>query len=161
MGRGVYASRPGAASQRFKELLEHLPDFRMLAPVCHHRLHVPELRAAIVPGSVESVREHAIFREQRRDRVGELDFAPGAGLELRQVMEYARGQDVPPDHGETGWRRLRFGLLDDSHHALDVPGGGSPSIRSSARITAKTSSFTAGCAHSTACPRPSGSGCLM
>src|SRR6266702_1502601 len=124
MGRGVYASRPGAASQRFKESLERLPDFRMLAPVCHHRLHVPELRAAIVPGSVESVREHAIFREQRRDRVGELDFAPGAGLELRQVMEYARGQDVPPDHGETGWRRLRFGLLDDSHHALDVPGDG-------------------------------------
>ncbi len=39
-------------------------------------------------------------------------------------MEYARGQDVPPDHGETGWRRLRFGLLDDSHHALDVPGDG-------------------------------------
>ena len=35
--------------------------------------------------------------------------------------------------------------------------GGVPSIRSSARMTANGCSPTTGCAHSTACPRPSAS----
>src|SRR3989442_8689501 len=70
----------------------------MLASVRHRRLQVAKLRAAVVAGTLEAVREHAILCEQRADRVGELNFAPGSGHGLRQVMKNARCQDRSEEH---------------------------------------------------------------
>src|SRR5258705_4938437 len=108
MAREVYSSgRP--ASQLLEEPLERFSDFGMLAPERDGRLQVPELRAAVVAGPLETVSEDAIFREQRGDRVGELNLAPGAGRGLRQMMEDARRQDVPPDDREIRRSGLRRG----------------------------------------------------
>src|SRR5712691_8865408 len=92
----------------------------MLASVRHRRLQVAKLRAGVVAGPLEAVREHAILCEQRADRVGELNFAPGSGRGLRQVMKNARCQDVPPDHGKVRRSCVRSGLLDDSHDAIEA-----------------------------------------
>src|SRR5712691_8437585 len=124
MGRGVYASPPGAASQGFEKPLELASDFGMLAPVRHGRLKVTELRPAVIPGTLEAVRQHSFLGEQGGDGVGELDFAPRAGPRLRKMMKNARRQYVPPDHGQSRRRRLRLRLLDDSHDSLDARGDG-------------------------------------
>ena len=92
----------------------------MLASVRHRRLQVTKLRPAVVAGPLEAVREHAILREQRADRVGELNFVPGSGPGLRQVMKNARCQDVPPDHGKVRRSCFRSGLLDDSQDAIEA-----------------------------------------
>src|SRR2546421_11498504 len=99
MAPEVYSSEQ-PASQLLEETLERLSDFGMLAPVRDRRLQVPQLRAAVVAGSVEAVREDAIFREERRDSVRELNFASRSGPRQRQVVKNARRQDVPPDDRE-------------------------------------------------------------
>ena len=54
----------------------------MLAAVRDGRLQVAELGAAVVARSLETVGEHAVFSEQLRDRVGELDLASAPGFAL-------------------------------------------------------------------------------
>src|SRR5690242_12476661 len=123
MAREVYSSqRP--ASQLLEETLEPLSDLGMLEAVRHRRLQVSELRAAVVAGPLEAVSEDAIFREERRDGVGELNLASGAWPGLREMVEDAGRQDVPPDDGEIRRSRLRRGLLDDAHHAIEAVGNG-------------------------------------
>src|SRR5580765_7436232 len=84
------------------------------------RLHVAELRAAVVALARQAHREHALVFEQRGNAVGELDLAARAGRDLRQHLEDARRQNVAADHAEIGRRRRGLRLLDDAVDARGV-----------------------------------------
>src|SRR5258706_4498292 len=121
MGPEVYAPAPRGASQRLQIVLERLADLGMLPSIRDSRLQVAELGAAVVTRSLETVGEHAVFSEQLRDRVGELDLAARARFRIGEVMKNARREDVAPDHPQRRGGGLGFGLLDDPHDALEKP----------------------------------------
>ncbi len=50
-------------------------------------LEIADLAAAVEARAVVAIREHLLVREQRLDRVGQLQLAAGARLELAQVIE--------------------------------------------------------------------------
>src|SRR5687767_13575337 len=82
------------------------------------RLEVVELAAAVVTHAFEFVGEYVFFLEQRRDRVGELNLAAGAGGLVLKVMEDARREDIASDDAQR--RRRVFGLrfLHDAADAV-------------------------------------------
>jgi hypothetical protein len=82
----------------------------MLETVVDRRLEIAELAPAIVTAAFEREREHALFGDQPRDAVGQLNFAAGARRHRAQVMEDARGQHVAADHRKRRWGRPAFGF---------------------------------------------------
>src|SRR4051812_28112802 len=76
----------GQASEAFDELLEVRAE-RGTEVVASggeldHRAQVVELVAGVVPALGERVAVHVLFLHEQRDRVGELQLAPDAGLHL-------------------------------------------------------------------------------
>jgi hypothetical protein len=55
------------------------------------RLDETELVAAVEARALEAIREHGFLREQRFDRVGELDLAARAGLRCFDDSLFAIG----------------------------------------------------------------------
>jgi hypothetical protein len=87
-----------------------------VARVLDRRLQVADLAAAVVAFTGEGVGDDGFLCQQRRDGVGELNLAAGAGLGLFQLLEDRRRQQVAADDGEVGRGILRFRLLDDGDH---------------------------------------------
>src|SRR5215510_3143061 len=98
---------------RRKPVVERLTDLCVLASQRDRGLKVAELRAAVVAGAAEPVREHAFLLEERADRIGELDLAASAGSDPVELREDPRGEDVAADHREVRRRLLRARLLHD------------------------------------------------
>src|SRR5262249_6397350 len=73
-------------------------DLRVLHPQLDRRLQVAQLAAAVVALAADVHRQHALFLQQRRDRVGELDLPPASRLDRRQALENRRRQHVAADH---------------------------------------------------------------
>ena len=82
----------------------------MTQTVLERRLQVADLRAAVVAPSRQAHGEHALVREQRGDRVGELDLAARARHDLGQQLEDARREHVAPDDAEVRRRVEGFGF---------------------------------------------------
>jgi hypothetical protein len=89
----------------------------MAQPVLEHRLQVAELRAAIVAPPRQAHREHPFVREQRGDRVGELDLAARARRHLGEQVENLGRQNIAADYAEVGGSVGRLGLF---HDAVDL-----------------------------------------
>src|SRR5690606_16741576 len=58
--------------------------FVVLAAERDRGLQIAELGTAVVARALEAISQHAFFPQQRRDRVGELDFTARTGLDLMQ-----------------------------------------------------------------------------
>src|SRR4051812_26331784 len=84
------------------------------------RLQIAELGAAVEAPAGQPHRERALFLEQRRDRVGELDLAARAGRDLPEELEDARREHVAADDAEVRRRGRRLRLLDDAVDARHV-----------------------------------------
>ena len=95
-------------------MLELFGHFRMAQRELHRSLQVPELAAAVETCAVILVRKHLLVREQRLNRIGELNLTAGTGLDRPQMLENAGFQDLPANHAEIRRRNIRRRLLDDA-----------------------------------------------
>src|SRR5690348_14854161 len=75
-------------------------DLGMIEREVKPRLEISEPAAAVVARSFQHVREGVLFLQQRRDGVGQLDFAALSCLHSLQVMEDARGQDIASNYAQ-------------------------------------------------------------
>ena len=68
---------------------------------------IVEFLADVVAAAVTSQPEHLLLTEDQRDRVGELEFAAGAGFDAIERIEDRGGEHVPADHRKVRRRHRR------------------------------------------------------
>ena len=69
-------------------------------------------------GRIDNECVHLLFLQHRIERVGQLDLAAHAGLDIGQKLHDARAQKVPPEHREVRRRIFERWLLDKR---IDLP----------------------------------------
>src|SRR5438105_7812175 len=90
---------------------ELLAELRMPQRIVDRRLQVAELFTGVVAAAFEHVSVEIAAANELAQRIGQLNFATGAALRLREHGENLRRQDVASDDG-VARRRIDLRLLD-------------------------------------------------
>ena len=97
--------------QSFEVVAEGGAEFRVLQGNLHSGFQETEFVSRIVGNSLINVSPKSLFFDQKAQRVGELNFISGAGLDAFEAIENRWRQNVAAGDGEIRGRFLGLGFF--------------------------------------------------
>lgn len=103
--------------QGFEVVAEGGAQFRVLQGNLHGGFQETEFVSRIVGNSLINVSPKSLFLDEKAQRIGELNFVSGAGLDAFQAIENRGWQNVAAGDGEIRWRFLGLGFFHEVANA--------------------------------------------